>query len=436
MIYLINLIFSCLDLTIIFLKPLTEKIRLQYYVILFFLLLGAEFLQVKFDLSAFFIIGLGILYVIIITINRLFNSIMALFSYFLSVVCNNICLLLLQKIFHISVDKLTHSILISVVFYVLFTALIFGLTHLIGCYVKRHFRPDSFNGYQKLASLVLIEVLLSVAVLIFNVDYGKKIGYPNSTIIYNCILFLLYFILSTLLLLNVIKTAKKNMEIKQKEIEYKQLLDYIKDLEQTSRTLRKFQHDYLNILLSLDLMIHAGSREKLITYFDEHIKPEGTRVSAVKMDLSNLAHISELSIKGIVSHKLQLARLHGVFIKLEITEDISAFYMEPFDLAQVLGFFLDNSIDATSDDTEGFIHVAFIVLEDHLTIVVENSCLEESIPMDSISKEGFSTKGENRGHGLAQVEAILSTYKNVEHYMRHNEGTFAQILNLYPPQDE
>lgn len=433
---LIDLTFSCLMLTIAFLKPLTEKIKFQYYALLFVLLFIAEALQQRYNLSASFIVGLAFLYVIIVTKNRLFNSILALFSYFLTVVCNNVSLLVLQKVFHISVDKLANSFVIEAIFYTFFVILVFVLTHLIGYYAKRYFQPDCFNGYQKLASLVLIEVILAVAVLIFNIDYGKHIGYPNGTIIYNCILFLLYFVLSTLLLLNVIKAMRKNMEIEQKETEYNQLLDYIKDLEQTSLSLRKFQHDYLNILLSLDLMIHAGTRDKLISYFDTHIKPEGTKISSVKTDLSNLSHIMEPAIKGIVSHKLQLARLQGISIQLEITEDIDHFDMEPFDLARILGFFLDNSIEANSDLPNAFIHVAFILMDDHLTIVIENACSPDTLPMESLTKEGFSTKGENRGRGLHQVEAILSAYKNVEHYMAQKDGVFTQVLELYSKQTQ
>ncbi len=430
--FLINVISGSLILTLAFLKSLTEKIKLRYYVLLFALLFTTEFFQLQKHLSTILIIGLALLYVIILTKNRLFNAILALFSYFMIVVINNFSVLFLQKVFHISVSELESSAALEIIFYSFFIALTFALTSLIGWYAKNHLRPDSFSHYQKLFSLVLVELLLAATILIFNIDYGKQIGYPHSSVIFNCILFFLYFLLSTLLLINIVRTTRKNMEAEQKAIEYSQLLDYIKDLEQTSLSLRKFQHDYLNILLSMDVMIHTRDFNRLTNYFDEHIKPESRKVAGVNTQLANLSHISEPAIKGIVSHKLQMARLRGILVKVEIVEDIHDFYMEPFDLARILGFFLDNAIEATENTPKPFIHTAFVCMEDHLAIIIENTCLPDEIPIEKLTEEGFSTKGKNRGRGLHQVDNILQGYPSIHHIMQKKEDIFTQTLELYP----
>lgn len=429
----IDIVFSSLAITLAFLNPLTEKIKLRFYgvlyVLLFILFLIETFQQHLF--STFVIIGLALLYMLILTKNRMLNTILALFSYFLVVVTNNLSLVLLQKVFHISVEKLSSSLVIAMIFNIYFTTLVFALTSLVGRYAKKHLKPESFNRYQKLFSLVLVELLLAISVLAFNLDYGQNIGYPNSTIIYNCILFFLYFLLSTLLLLNVVKMFRKNMEAEQKEIEYNQLLDYIKDLEQTSQSLRKFRHNYMNILLSMDMLIQAKDLDRLIPYYEAHIKPESKKIAAINMHLTNLAHVMEPAIKGIIAHKLQMARLQGIAIKVGALEDITEFYIEPFDLARILGTFLDNAIEAASEQPDSFICVAFAPLEDHLTILVENTCTTEPLPIEHLAEEGFSTKGENRGHGLHYVQEILTAYPNVLHHMQQKDNVFTQTLHLY-----
>lgn len=431
--FIIDIISGSFMLTLAFLKPLTEKVKPLYYGLLFVMLILAEFFQLKNNLSAIFIIGLALLYIMLLTRNRLFNAILGLFGYFLVVVSNNFFLLLLQKFFHISVSELTTSYVLSITFYIFFSAFIFALTSFVGMYAKKYLHPNSFDPYKKVFSLVLIEVFLAIAVLIFNIDYGRQIDYPNQTIIYNCTLFLLYFLLSTLLLLNIVRTTRKNMEAEQKLTEYNHLLDYIKDLEQTSNSLRKFRHDYLNILLSMDLMIHTRDLERLTTYFDAHIKPEGEKAAKINVSFTNLSHLPEPAVKGIVSHKLQMARLRNIPVNLEILEDIEDLYMEPFDLARILGYFLDNAIEAASEKLpEPYIHIAFIRMEDYLTIIIENTCIQSDIPIDQLTKEGFSTKGSNRGYGLRQVEEILSAYPNVNHLMKRQEGIFTQTLELYP----
>ena len=429
--FIINVIFSCLVFTFVFLKPITEKVNLQYYGLLFAILILTEVFALLNIPSAFLIVGISLLYIIIITKNRLLNAILSLFSYFLVVVINYLLFLLLQNMFHISVEKVYSSLAISIITNICLTTLVFALTSLVGWYAKKYLKPTSFNRYQKLFSLVLIEILLAIAVLIFNIDYGQQLGYPNDIVIYNCILFLLYFLLSTLLLLNVVKMTRKNMEAEQREIEYSQLLDYIKDLEQTSQTLRKFRHDYLNILLSMDLMIHNKEFDQLITYFDTNIKPEGRKIASMNLDISNLSHILDPAIKGIIAHKLQMARLHGITIKIGAMEDITEFYITPFDLARILGIFLDNAIEAASEQPKPFIGIAFASQEGHVTILVENTCTPEAIPIEHLAEDGFSTKGENRGHGLHNVEEILSTYPNALHYMRQKGNVFSQTLHLY-----
>lgn len=431
--FIFTTIFSCLVITFAFLNPLTEKVPFRHYGILFTLLFFLELFQLKNNLSAILIIGFAFIYMLLITRNRLFNSILALFSYFVIVVSNNFFLLFLQKFLHFSVEKLYSFWAIETIFNICFLILVFALTSALGRYAKKHLHPNKFIPYQKVFSLVLIEVFLAIAVLIFNIDYGRRIGYPNQTIIYNCILFFLYFLLSTLLLINIVQTTRKNMEAEQKLMEYNHLLDYIKDLEQATNSLRKFRHDYLNILLSMDLMIHTRDLKRLTSYFDTHIKPQGGEVAKINISFANLAHISEPAIKGIVSHKLQMAHLRNIPVNLEIVEDISEFYMEPFDLARILGFFLDNAIEAASENLpEPFIHVAFIPMENHLTIMVENTCTPDDIPINRLTEEGFSTKGKNRGYGLRQVEEILAAYPNVNHLMEKKQGIFTQTLELYP----
>jgi two-component system sensor histidine kinase AgrC len=306
----------------------------------------------------------------------------------------------------------------------------------LGRYAKKHFRSDVFKHYFKLTTLILIEIFLAVFIVIVNIDYGRRIGYPPSTILHNCVLFGLYFLISILLLLNLLRTTKRNMEIAQKEVEYSQLLDYIRDLEQTSLSLRKFRHDYLNILLSLDLLIHAGDHAELIRYFDANIKPQGYSISGINTEFSNLARIAEPAIKGIVSHKLQMARLQNIEVKVEAAEEIDSFFMEPFDLARILGLFLDNAIEAASLPEDGFLEMVFARVDTHLLIQITNSCIAENLPLERLEEEGFSTKGPGHGHGLSQVREILERYPNVDHTTCLEGGRFIQALHLFKTKEQ
>lgn len=432
---IINTVFSCLILTCTFLKPLTEKVRLRYYGLLFALLLVAEFFQAKYNFSAFLIVGLGLLYVILITKNKQFNAALVLFSYFLTVVCNYLSLIILQQVFYIDVEKLTSSYVISICFYTYFLALVIVTTSLLKRYLRRHLRPSNFTLYQKTFILALTELSLAVIVVIFNIDFGKKFGYPKEIVIFNCFLFCLFFFASFVMLLNLMRTMKENLENERKTIEYNQLLEYIQDLEQTSAALRKFRHDYLNILLSLDLLIHVEDKDQLVEYFEKNIKPQGNKIRAIRADFAQLIHVANPAIKAIVAHKLQMARLQNITVMVEAFEDVNDFFMEPFDLSRILGLFLDNAIEASANIPNPYIHIAFILMDSYVQIIIENACASDSIPLERLAEEGFSTKGKNRGLGLSQVEEILSAYPNVEHYTQLTENTFTQTLDLFPKKE-
>ena len=56
--------------------------------------------------------------------------------------------------------------------------------------------------------------------------------------------------------------------------------------------------------------------------------------------------------------------------------------------------------------------------------------IEFSIHSDTIFKKGFSTKGENRGLGLSNVQNIISHYPNVSLRTISHDHSFRQELEI------
>lgn len=75
--------------------------------------------------------------------------------------------------------------------------------------------------------------------------------------------------------------------------------------------------------------------------------------------------------------------------------------MNLIDLSRILGVFLDNAIEANSQvDKRKEINIAlFKSMSDSVIIIIENSYNADSVNIEQIFKEGFSTKGDNRGKG-------------------------------------
>ena len=390
-----------------------------------------NFLLYKFSFAAYLIIAYCIAAILLFTKNKIINIIFALTGYILAVVLNNIMLLFLQTTFSITVNTINTNVRYQIPFYIIFLILVYVSTALLGYYTKKLFPMEETKKYRKTITLIFVEVLLGATLLAFNISYGQKIGYPPSTILFNAILFFIYFLLSTLLLLSVVRTTKKNILMEQKEAQYADLQNYMTNLEKSSVQLRQFKHDYLNTLMTLDELIHSNKQAELIAYFDSSIKPIGYALNGVNNQLSCLSHLKEPALKSLISAKCNYASLENINIRLEITSDIENISIEPLDLARIMGVFLDNAIEAACQAADSQITLAFIPMDGYLQIMIQNSCIEKELPIDTIYNCGFSTKGDNRGYGLYQVKQLLSHYKNIIHTTSYENGIFTQTLQIF-----
>jgi two-component system sensor histidine kinase AgrC len=61
-------------------------------------------------------------------------------------------------------------------------------------------------------------------------------------------------------------------------------------------------------------------------------------------------------------------------------------------------------------------------------LIIENSCSENSLNIVKIFQKGYSTKGTNRGLGLATVQAILQNYQNLSLQTEFQAGVFRQTF--------
>ena len=68
--------------------------------------------------------------------------------------------------------------------------------------------------------------------------------------------------------------------------------------------------------------------------------------------------------------------------------------------------------------------------QDEVTYVVQNTAREEMEPLQQLKKEGFSTRGEKRGLGLANVEEILQNEPDLLLETSFAENTFIQKLTI------
>lgn len=227
------------------------------------------------------------------------------------------------------------------------------------------------------------------------------------------------------------QSIKKHKEFQRMSKEQEQQLNYMNSLEKVNKEMRKFQHDYANILLTMRGYLENEDLEGLKNYFQAHILKAEKETLIKNEALSNLDNLKIVELKGLLATKLMRADQIGIKMNIEIPEVIETIDMDIIDLTRIIGILTDNAIEACTKLEEGEVHIAFInTHQNSILIGIDNTVDESSINITDINKENFSTKGDGRGIGLSNVRDLLKGYSNVKMSTQIENGWFMQEIEI------
>lgn len=242
---------------------------------------------------------------------------------------------------------------------------------------------------------------------------------------------LLYFVLFTasLLYLNYRNKEKQDKEIQ--ELKDKQLTDlgrYSRHVESLYKEIRSFRHDYTNILVSLNEAIKEEDIDAIRSIYQEVIADSDRKFYDGKYDIARLSNIQNPAVKSLLSSKMLEAQKKSIAISVEVDAEIEPPALELIEFITILSILLDNAIDAAEQCTNGNIVFAYFQEYDRKIVVVENTTVEDKAATSHIFEYGHSTKGDNRGIGLANVKTILDNYPKFSISTNSSNHRFVQEL--------
>lgn len=233
----------------------------------------------------------------------------------------------------------------------------------------------------------------------------------------NIILMALFLISSLMYIM-----ARQNLLLQYKENQ--QLKISLETIQELSQELRRFRHNYLNILHGLGGYIENDEWEELKKYYAE-IVAESRKINN---NIFSIQKIKSYALLGLLSAKIKEAQARNINIKLEVFGEIDNLEIKTSELCEVLGIYLDNAIEAAEFSQEKEIKIIFLEEDDFVTIIIENSCAD--VPDMSKILKGYSSKGEGRGFGLIIARQILSKYKDIvfNTYLKENNYFRQEIV--------
>lgn len=295
----------------------------------------------------------------------------------------------------------------------------------------------NLNNFTKQQSSVIYNLLLFISVFIlvfYNFLSINSVMESNNIPLYYMSISVItfFFILFILISSSLLKNLHIKIEVEAEKQKLEQQKKYIESLEKNNNEIRKFKHDFNNIILGLEGYITSNevNNIKLRDYFYNNIKNLNTKIELDNIVLSHLNNIKVPSIKNLLTNKIISAQNNDFKVNISVEDEIDNFYVNEMQLSRILGIFLDNSLEAGLElDNNRFIEL--IILKANKTIVIQitNTFKNTNLDIDKINESGYSTKGENRGIGLSSANDIISKHNMILN-TRIEDNLFKQILTI------
>ncbi|KKB24655.1 quorum-sensing sensor histidine kinase AgrC [Staphylococcus carnosus] len=222
------------------------------------------------------------------------------------------------------------------------------------------------------------------------------------------------FILAIVILVIVISiSVLREMRYKRQMQEIDHYYKYTLRIEKINNDMRKFRHDYINILLSMSEYIRDDDMPGLKSYFDKNIVPLKDSIQTNSFKINGIERLKIRELKGLLTTKIIQAQENKIRVSVEVPDEINHISINMIDLSRMVGIILDNAIEASLEIEDPLIQIGFMKEENSVVIIIMNKCAKDIPKVHELFQESFSTKGNNRGLGLSTLKEISESKDNV-----------------------
>lgn len=107
---------------------------------------------------------------------------------------------------------------------------------------------------------------------------------------------------------SISNSQELRLEVVKQTLEMKYMNEYAKETTRQYNEIRKFKHDYVNILSSLDYFIQLKDMDKLSHCYQEVIRPTQELLDTNSFNFKELSNIKSDELKSILAIKMLLAK--------------------------------------------------------------------------------------------------------------------------------
>ncbi|MGV3129648.1 quorum-sensing sensor histidine kinase AgrC [Staphylococcus simulans] len=302
-----------------------------------------------------------------------------------------------------------NKLVTNIIYIFLFTVVAILLSILVRVLIKK--LKHSYLSTNKMY-LLLVTVFLAASFILLFLFMPYSI---DNTSTFKIVIFVYTaFILAIVILVIVISfTVLREMKYKRQVQEIENYYKYTLRIEKINNDMRKFRHDYVNILLSMSEYIRDDDMPGLKEYFDKNVVPLKDNIQTNSFKINGLERLQIRELKGLLTTKIIQAQENNIRVSVEVPDEITKISLNMIDLSRIMGIILDNAIEASTEIKDPLIQIGFMKNEEAVTIIVMNKCAKDIPKVHELFKENFSTKGSNRGLGLSTLREIADNADNI-----------------------
>lgn len=204
---------------------------------------------------------------------------------------------------------------------------------------------------------------------------------------------------------------------------------YIKTLEGMQEEMRRFRHDYKNMMSGLYLTAREGELAKTHCFIQEMTEDFDSQIGDRIRQMGQLGNVCMTEVKGLLLTKLAQMQRDGTVCELEVMHPFQGTRCRITDLCRCLGILIDNAMEEVRGREDARVHIMISSQGGYTTFRVKNR-LYHTVDVHEIWQRGYSTKGADRGLGLASYRKILAGYEDVLPATAVQEGYFIQEFKV------
>ncbi|MEK4561407.1 GHKL domain-containing protein [Staphylococcus sp. FSL K6-3157] len=339
--------------------------------------------------------------------NRFMGVVSVLVSFFILYMANFLSIWLATSL----QDLISENYIFNLIYYIIFVAIIMFFS-ILGRFLFKLLTTSGLS-LNKIYLIIVCVFLLTVLLLIYFYLPDRVLSFGDIKFL--VVMYAVLIITTAVLIVTISFSIIRQIQYKRNMREIENYYKYTLQIEKINHEMRKFRHDYVNILSTMSDFIRENDMEGLDQYFHEEILPmqDSMQMNAIK--ISGIENLKVREIKGLLTTKILQAQEKNIRISIEVPETIEKIEMPIINLSRVIGILLDNAIEASEKIVDDpLIRIAFIKNEDDsVMFIVMNKCDTDMPRLHTLFQENFSTKGKNRGLGLSTLKELTDTTSNV-----------------------